>query len=151
MTEESPTAKPFADRLNYLFETVHPAERKPYSNPEVAKAINGAAGEDVISGAYLWLLRSGKRDNPTKRHIEALAKFFGVPGSYFLDDAAAEELTEQLEFLRAARDAQVRELAMRTVRLSPKDRASMLRIMRSLDQAPDDDEASDAGPGTAAE
>ena len=34
------------DRLDYLFETVHPKGRKPYSYQEVADGINAAAGEN---------------------------------------------------------------------------------------------------------
>jgi transcriptional regulator with XRE-family HTH domain len=121
-------AKSFADRLNYLFETVHPAGRKPYSNPEVAAEISKS---DVqISGAYLWLLRTGQRDNPTLRHIEALAKFFGVPAAYFLDDERAEEVTEQLQLLAAARDGDVREIMMRSNDLSKPDRRTILDIIK---------------------
>lgn len=144
MADESdprPALTSFAERLNYLFDTVHPADRKPYTNPEAAAAIT-EAGEQ-ISGQYLWLLRRGDRDNPGLRHIEAIARFFGVPGSYFLNDEVAVELTEQLEFLKAVRDSQVREISMRGARLSPTDRASMLRIMRSLEGSPDDQTAAE--------
>lgn len=129
MTEQRPTTS-FADRLNYLFETVHPAARKPYSNPEVATAITEAGVN--ISSAYLWLLRTGQRDNPTLRHIEALARFFGVPAAYFLDEEKAAVVAEQLELLAAARDADVREIMLRSNDLSGPDRATILRIMKGL-------------------
>lgn len=122
------TSATFADRLNYLFETVYPAGRKPYSNPEVAAAI-GETGVG-ISAAYLWLLRTGQRDNPTMRHLEALATFFGVPPSYFFDDERAQEVAEQLELLGAARDAEVREIMLRSTRLSKPDRSTILGIVK---------------------
>jgi hypothetical protein len=34
-----------ADRLEYLFRTVHPKDRGPYTPAEVAEGINAAAGE----------------------------------------------------------------------------------------------------------
>lgn len=130
MTEESLAPSSFADRLNYLFDTVHPAARKPFSNPEVATAITEAG--EPITPQYLWLLRNGKRDNPTKRHIEALARFFGVPGAYFLDDVVAASVTEQLTLLASARDNDVREILMRSNDMSKPDRATILRIMKGL-------------------
>ncbi|MEQ3552860.1 helix-turn-helix domain-containing protein [Pseudonocardia nematodicida] len=125
---EDRTFATFADRLNYLFATVYPAGRKPYSNPEVAAAISEAGVS--ISAAYLWLLRSGQRDNPTMRHLEALAKFFGVPPAYFFDDAMAKQVAEQLELLTAARDAEVREIMLRSTRLSKPDRSTILGIVK---------------------
>lgn len=144
MTEESTAPGSFADRLNYLFDTVHPAVRKPFSNPEVAAAITEAG--EPITPQYLWLLRNGKRDNPTRRHLAALAKFFGVPGAYFLDDVVAEAVTEQLTLLAAARDADVREIMMRSNDLSPPDRATILRIMNGL--AGDGKDGAGGPPGT---
>jgi hypothetical protein len=66
-----------AQRLDQLFRTVHPKDRGPYTPGEVADAINSAAGERVVSATYLWLLRTGERDNPTLRHLTAIAKFAG--------------------------------------------------------------------------
>jgi transcriptional regulator with XRE-family HTH domain len=76
------------------------------------------------------LLRTGQRDNPTLRHIEALAKFFGVPAAYFLDEDRASEVAEQLELLAAARDADIREIMMRSNDLSKPDRLTILGIVK---------------------
>jgi transcriptional regulator with XRE-family HTH domain len=73
----------FAERLDRLFRTVHPKGRGPYTPTEVADAINQAADDKVVSGTYLWLLRTGQRDNPTMKHLIAIARFFGVPPTYF--------------------------------------------------------------------
>jgi hypothetical protein len=53
----------FAERLDRLFRTVHPKDRRSYTPAEVAEAINETAGERVVSGTYLWLLRTGQRDD----------------------------------------------------------------------------------------
>jgi transcriptional regulator with XRE-family HTH domain len=110
--------KTLADKLDYLFRTVRPKGRGEYTYREVAQAINGAPDGTTISASYLWQLRRGEKDNPTIKHIEALAKFFGVPASYFLDDQAAKEITAQLELLAAMRDNDVREIALRASDLS---------------------------------
>lgn len=117
MTDPSSVPKTLADKLDYLFRTVHPRGRGEYSYREVAQAINDA-GTTTISASYLWQLRRGEKDNPTIKHIEALARFFGVPPSYFLDDDATEEITAQLELLVAMRDSDVREIALRVNDLS---------------------------------
>jgi hypothetical protein len=80
---------PLANRLGHLFRTVHPKDRGPFTPAEVAGAINTAAGERVISSTYVWQLRTGRRDNPTQKHLSALAVFFGVSPMYFFDDAEA--------------------------------------------------------------
>jgi transcriptional regulator with XRE-family HTH domain len=107
-----------AEKLNRLFEAVHPAGRGPYSNEEVAAAIQEQGGP-TISGTYIWLLRKGQRDNPTKKHLEALANFFGVPPTYFFDDEIALQLGAELDLLVALRDASVRDIALRVSELSP--------------------------------
>ena len=107
-----------ADKLDYLFRTVHPKGRGEYTYREVAQAINDAPDGTTISASYLWQLRRGDKDNPTIKHIEALAKFFGVPASYFLDEETTGQITEQLELLAAIRDNDVREIALRASDLS---------------------------------
>src|SRR2546423_11599508 len=100
-TESAATT--LAEKLEHLFAAVHPAGRGPYSNDEVAAAIQEQGGP-TISGTYIWLLRKGQRDNPTKKHLEALAGFFGVPVSYFFDDEITSQLAAQLNLLAALRD-----------------------------------------------
>lgn len=107
-----------AEKLERLFATIHPAGRGPYSNEEVAAAIQEQSGP-TISGTYIWLLRKGQRDNPTKKHLEALASFFGVPVAYFFDDDITSQLGPQLDLLAALRDSSVRDIALRIAELSP--------------------------------
>ncbi|MBO0883459.1 MAG: helix-turn-helix transcriptional regulator, partial [Mycobacterium sp.] len=74
-----------AQRLEHLFHTVRKPDGREYSNDEVAAGIHQDQGE-TISASYIWYLRTGQRDNPTFKHINALARFFGVPAAYFFDD-----------------------------------------------------------------
>lgn len=118
-------------RLNRLFETVHPRGRGPFSNEEVARAVRDQGGD--ISKQYIAYLRKGERGNPRIHHLDALAKFFGVPVSYFFDDGSAALTEKRLEELAAWRDAGLTQqdlqsleragvtgVAMRAVGLSPK-------------------------------
>jgi hypothetical protein len=68
-----------ASRLDHLFRTAYPKDRGPYSPAEVAAEINEATGENVTSPIYVWQLRTGRRGNPTYKHLIALSRFFGVP------------------------------------------------------------------------
>jgi transcriptional regulator with XRE-family HTH domain len=126
-----------ADRLNRLFETVHPPGRGPYSNEEAARAIRAEGGD--ISRAYLSYLRNGTRDNPTLQHLEALARFFDVPAAYFFDEGIAAETDAQLEILAALRDAGIRSVALRVAGLSPKGLhavIAMIEEVRALEGLP---------------
>src|SRR5258706_13749135 len=91
-----------AAKLDRLFRTVRPQSQGEYTYEEVATAIRERGV--MISHTYIWQLRKGARDNPTKRHLDALAEIFGVNAAYFLDDEAARRIDEQLELLAAMRD-----------------------------------------------
>ncbi|MEV7599019.1 XRE family transcriptional regulator [Kitasatospora sp. NPDC089797] len=108
-----------AARIEALFHTVRRPDREQYTNEEVARACREATGES-FSTTYLWQLRTGRRDNPTKRHLEALAQFFQVPPAYFFDERQGAEIAKELALLGALRDAGVRSLALRAVGLSPE-------------------------------
>ncbi|MBW1595504.1 helix-turn-helix domain-containing protein [Streptomyces sp. JJ38] len=112
-------ATSLAEKIDALFRVVCRPNREQYSHEEVARACREATGES-FSATYLWQLRTGRRDNPTKRHLEALAQFFQVPVGYFFDDAQGAEIARELEFLGALRDAGVRSVALRVVGLSPE-------------------------------
>ena len=129
-----------ADRLDHLFRTVHPKDRGPYTHAEVAEAINAAAHDSVISATYVWQLRTGRRDNPTRRHLSALAAFFGVSPVYFFDDAEAGRDAVQAELITALKDDSVREMTLRAAGLS--DRAlkairDMIESARAVEGVPE--------------
>ena len=138
-------------KLNRLFETIHPAGRGEYSPEEVARAISESGGGS-ISPAYIYMLRKGQRDNPTKRHLELLSAFFGVTPAYFFDDDAAQRVEQQLDLLAAFRDGEVRRLATRASGLSAKSLGGILRMVdaaREIEGLPADPPGTDAGPPTA--
>jgi transcriptional regulator with XRE-family HTH domain len=76
---------PLAERIDCLFRTHLSPRGREYTYREAASAMSGHDGI-TFSSAYLWQLRTGAKDNPTIRHIEALARFFDVSPSYFFDD-----------------------------------------------------------------
>ncbi|MFF5364780.1 helix-turn-helix domain-containing protein [Streptomyces scabiei] len=119
-----------ADKLNHLFQVVVPSGRGPYGNEEVAQKITEAGVP--ISGSYIWLLRKGQRDNPTLRHIEGLAKFFGVPAAYFFDDDVTDQVDRQLELMHAMRDSRVRNLALRAEGLSAASLDALLAFVHEV-------------------
>ena len=118
----------FAERLGNLFHTVPGPRGGEYSLEEVAAGIR-AHGGPTISASYIWQLRKGVKDNPTKKHMEALADFFGVPVSYFLDDDDAVRIDAELAMLAALRDAGVRRVALRAAGLSPKSLSAIQVIV----------------------
>lgn len=121
MTEEQAgpgTEGTLAAKLDRLFRTVHPRGKEEASYRDVARAIE-ARGGPTISASYLHALRTGTKDNPTMRHLEAIADFFGVSPAYFFNDDLARKIDQQLELLEAMRDAGVRHIALRAAELSP--------------------------------
>lgn len=136
----------FGAKLNELFDAVHPPGRKPYTNPEVAAAIS--QGEVKVSGQYLWMLRTGRRTNPTHRVVDALAAFFGVPSAYFYNDAPIDELAPRVPLLDNRQEAEVRQIAHRARGLSPGALRAVLAMVehaRELEGLADGS-GGDAGP-----
>jgi len=134
-------SKTLAEKLERLFRTIHPRDRGEYSFEEAADAIR-ARGGPTISATYLWQLRRGLRDNPTKHHLEALADFFGVSPAYFFDESAVERIDAELDLLAALRDASVRHLALRAFGLSPESLRAITEIVdnvRKLEGLPEPD------------
>lgn len=115
MTQEQEST--LAGKINKLFQLVRKPNGENLTNEEVATACREATGES-FSATYLWQLRTGRRDNPTKRHLEALANFFDVPVAYFFDDEHGQQLRAEIELLGALRNADVRDIALRAANLS---------------------------------
>jgi transcriptional regulator with XRE-family HTH domain len=135
----------FAERLDRLFRTVHPKDRGPYTPGEAAEAINQAADDKVVSGTYLWLLRTGQRDNPTMKHLIAIARFFAVPPTYFFPDDSLDENAVPAELTAALGDEKVREMALQAAGLSDRSLKAitdMINSARSVEGLPD---AADGG------
>ncbi|WP_232246535.1 helix-turn-helix domain-containing protein [Kitasatospora mediocidica] len=104
MGEQTPARRrTIAEKLDHLFQEIHPAGRGPFSYHEVAHAIRRQAevGGPTVSHGTLQQIRTGAKTNPTVNTLEVIAAFFGVPAAYFLDDTVAELV-----------DARVRELKL---------------------------------------
>src|SRR5215475_7494362 len=139
MTDDAPNPHGFlASRLDLLFRTVHPQDRKPYTSAEVAKAINDAAGENAISAGYVWQLRTGRRDNPTYRQLIAISRFFDVSPTFFFEEAEPRRGEVPADAALALKDDAVREIALRAAGLSEgslRTIADMLANARALEES----------------
>jgi ESX-1-secreted protein regulator len=144
--ERTPSPRTLSEKLDQLFAVVHPPKGE-YTHEEVANAIRDAGGP-TVSATYIWQLRKGLRDNPTKKHLAALSSFFGVPVAYFFDNEAAARIDAELALLSAIRDARVRQVALRASGLSTESLetiAEMIERVRKLEGLPDDPAASARG------
>jgi transcriptional regulator with XRE-family HTH domain len=140
MTQASEEPGLLARRLDHLFRTVHPRDRGPYSHAEAAREINQAARENIISASYVWQLRTGYRDNPTRKHLSALAAFFGVSPMYFFDDAEAGRDDAQAELILHLKNDSVREMVLRAAGLSDRSLQAikdMIENARTVEGVPE--------------
>ncbi|MEV5594460.1 XRE family transcriptional regulator [Streptomyces sp. NPDC052496] len=146
-----------AEKLDRLFQERSRERGKSLSANDVATEINIRAGEQVISGNYIWQLRKGRKDNPTKRHIEALAEYFGVPAAHFHDQqdtgangTSADRPGQAPELLEAMQDAGVIAMAARFMDMSAESRTAVLEMIdrvRKLEGLPDVGSATGNGAG----
>jgi transcriptional regulator with XRE-family HTH domain len=146
---DAPDREPglLARRLERLFATAHPPARGPYTITEAVAGINEAAGASVISYNYLYQLRRGTKTEPSHSRLAAIARFFGVPVTYFTDDEeTAADIEDQLEagkIATALQDAGVRNIAFRAAGLSAESLAAILAMIenvRRLEGLPDGDD-----------
>jgi len=92
--------------------------------PWEIKVLDPASG----SGHFLRQLRTGAKDNPTMRHLEALARFFGVSPAYFFDDHLTElPGVEDRPFVASSRHT-LREVAMNLIGLSEGSLNAVLQL-----------------------
>ncbi|KOU40509.1 XRE family transcriptional regulator [Streptomyces sp. WM4235] len=121
---------PLADKVDKLFRTIR-TDGREYTYDEVARGCSQLSG-GTFSKTYVWQLRTGQRDNPTKRHLEALAAFFRVPAAYFFDDDTAERVDAQLAIASAMGNAEVRDIALRAMSMDDSGRKHLARIIREV-------------------
>lgn len=132
----------FAERLNKLFDTVHPPGRKPHTNAEVASALIKDGHQ--ISKPYISQLRSGQRTNPSDETVAAFARFFKVKSEYFFNDIYAAKIDHDLELLSQLQGYGLRKLSSRAFDLSEESQnllttmAERLRSSEGLPEVPPD-------------
>jgi transcriptional regulator with XRE-family HTH domain len=144
-SEAEPTT--FGQRLAHLRQTVHPANRGPYTFEEVARGVRDLDLGFDISATYIWQLENGKRSNPTLRHMEGLAAFFGVPASYFLDPAIQARVDKELELLSSLRDERVHDIALRARGVSGPNLDTVRSLIENIRRIEHLDEGGDGHDG----
>src|SRR5690242_19066843 len=120
-----------AGKLDRLFRSAAARRRGEFTYREVAAGIEHA-GFAPISATYVWQQRTGQRSNPTMRHLEALAAFFGVPVSYFFDEQVAARVDADLDLVVALADSPLRQLTLSAAGLSDDSRAAVLALIQHL-------------------
>jgi transcriptional regulator with XRE-family HTH domain len=140
---QEPAPTTLAAKLERLISITTPEGGTSPSYNEIARAIDEAAGERVISASYIWKLHKGETTNPRLHHLQALARYFDVPAEYFLSDSVAVRVDEQLEILRALKSGAVRNIALRANGLSRESLhslSSMVEHLRTLEKTDPPDE-----------
>lgn len=134
MNDPDDDRRSLAEALEVLFDTVRVVGEKGrrYTNEEVAAAIRRSDPSIRVGGAYLSALRTGAKKNPSTELLRALARFFGVSVSYFVDPESAERHDAELALARVASNNQVRNLALRALELSPEALAAVSAIVESV-------------------
>lgn len=105
-----------------------------------ATVTDQAIGEHIgKSRTTVWKLRTGQEVNPKIETLEALAQYFGVRVTYFLDEDSAAQADEQLDSLTAARRLQeaaekhgVQGINARLGSLSADSLAAVARLIERL-------------------
>ena len=144
--------KTLADKVNWVLDTAHTAGRGRMPDAQVVFKIHEVTGEK-ISTTTIWKLRNGQLTNPQLRVIEALAKTFGVPAGFFLEDYDEGKLglwREQVELLALIRDSGITAAQFKTILgLDDEGRRVVADLIRRTVQPGEQASGSGQGGGTA--
>ncbi|MGH3630034.1 MAG: XRE family transcriptional regulator [Sciscionella sp.] len=130
MTGPEQHTRSFGEKLAHLIKTVRPPDRGPYSYREIEAGLAGDPG--AMTAAYINQLALGRKPYPRIHHVQALASFFGVPVSYFVDDEVTGQIDDQISKVSAWRDEEARHIAERVVGLNSRDRHAVTNLIDSL-------------------
>jgi transcriptional regulator with XRE-family HTH domain len=115
-------------KLNQLFDEVPHPDGRPYSAAEVADAIKKRHPNVQVSDAYLRSLRRGAKKNPDFTILAAIAEFFQVPPTFWLEEKT-KKTEAQILAARLANNHGVRTLATRAHGLNPDNLAAVLAVV----------------------
>lgn len=121
---------PVSEQIRILFAMCKHPEGRPYTLREVSDAIG-------ISLPTIGQVRSGRIQNPQLHTLRALASFFGVSLRYF-EARTPEECVSILFHENVSREepvAQMPEVALRAMSLSPRSQADVLKVIGWIEAA----------------
>ena len=132
MADDTPTGHSLSEKLERLLAATTPKGKAAPTTRELAAMVT-AAGYPV-SHSTISLLLNGRRTDPSAKCVQALAKVFGVPLAYFVDDDVAEAVERDLTLLTALRDDGVRIIALGARGLSTGSQELVLNVIKQVRQ-----------------
>ncbi len=152
--EEKPAASPMTltEKIQLLFATVKDPDTKAEYSSVLVEARLKELGYKV-SDSQLNNLRNGQQVNPTHNTLEALAKFFRVPPSYFFDDNdEGDKVRQQIRDLNQLERLGVRNISMRLLSLEPNRQTAVValisQMLDTIDAKPDPSGPDSGSPDT---
>lgn len=79
-----------------------------------------------LTPAYLSMLENGKRTNPSTEILHSIANALQVPTSTFFD-SEEEKVTNENNII----DEDIRRIERARMKMTPKDKEKMMKILRS--------------------
>jgi transcriptional regulator with XRE-family HTH domain len=118
-----------SEKIDHLFKTVRREDGREFTYDDVERGTQGR-----VSRSYVWKLRHGRNSNPSLDVIEAMARFFRVPPSYFFgpdlaDDDVAREAAEVAALLQ---DESARRVATEARGLGPTSLSAVVDLIEHL-------------------
>jgi transcriptional regulator with XRE-family HTH domain len=135
-----------AEKVDRLFRTKSSPRGKEFTYREVASAIS-QQDSVTVSPAYVWQLRTGVKDNPKMRHLQALARFFEVSPAYFFDEELTAFRDGRARVRAAARSETLRRISTTLLGLSDDSLKTVLHLasrLRHLERVPTDEDVPQA-------
>lgn len=124
-----------SEKIDHLFKTVRREDGREFTYDDVQRGTGGR-----VSRSYIWKLRHGRNNNPSLDVIEALARFFSVPPSYFFGPPLADDdqAAEAAHVAALLRDPSTRQVAEEARGLGPTALSAvseMIGHLRALDES----------------
>ncbi len=139
IAESAEEKRDIAGKVNHLFEVIRNEKTgEAYTNAEVARrSLVGLTGRDGgLTEEEIRKLRSGEIPNPSVNQVAALADFFGVQPSYFVDSKQETLLLDE-EAISALEDDTTSAILHKSIRLPRRERDMILAIIQQFENLQD--------------
>ena len=135
ITKSAEEKRDIAGKVNHLFEVIRNEKTgEAYTNAEVARrSLGGLTGQNGgLIEEEIRRLRSGEIPNPSVKQVAALANFFGVQPSYFVDSKQEALLLDE-EAISALEDDTTSAILHKSIRLPRRERGMILTIIQQFE------------------
>lgn len=129
LLERCGMADDFTENLRWLFDHVPGPDGRRITTERLVAMVNELDPTVGMSTSYGHQLRRGAKANPSATIAAAIARAFGMPAAYFLDDAVRSTIQTGVANLHVAKSDAIAQIQNQLESLTPAQLAQLLSLV----------------------